>query len=193
MASEEATRGAVGLPRSVPAEGGGGAAAAGDAAAEPLALADGWEDWPEEVWAEFRRGPEPLTWNRAQRIAGRVCREGSLRYGRESSNRFKKFEEVMSDGFGPAWRIRAQREEVFAKRRLELRKAEAEAALKRSLELRPIPLAEGLHRRRRSNGSPPPLPVPRPAWQSCPGLQPRGRACTTTIRTALSALLCGKA
>jgi hypothetical protein len=107
-------------------------------------LSDGWEDWPEEVWAEFRRGPEPLTWNRAQRIAGRVCREGSLRYGRESSNRFKKFEEVMSDGFGPAWRIRAQREEVFAKRRLELRKAEAEAALEEELGVTSDPAGGGL-------------------------------------------------
>ena len=144
MASEEATRGATGLPRAVPAEGGGGAAAASGAAAEPLALADGWEDWPEEVWAEFRRGPEPLTWNRAQRIAGRVCREGGLRYGRESSNRFRKFEEVMSDGFGPAWRIRAQREEVFAKRRLELRKAEAEAALEEELGVTSDPAFGGL-------------------------------------------------
>ena len=49
MASEEATRGATGLPRAVPAEGGGGAAAASGAAAEPLAFAEGWEDWPEEA------------------------------------------------------------------------------------------------------------------------------------------------
>ncbi len=50
MASEEeATRGATGLPCAVPAEGGGGAAAASGAAAEPLALVDGWEDWPEKV------------------------------------------------------------------------------------------------------------------------------------------------
>ena len=83
MSTEEAARGAVGLPRGGPEESEGGPAAASAAAAEPLALADGWEDWPEEVWAEFRRGAEPLTWNRAQRIAGRVCREGSLRYGRE--------------------------------------------------------------------------------------------------------------
>ena len=129
MSTEEAARGAVGLPRGGPEESEGGPAAASAAAAEPLALADGWEDWPEEVWAEFRRGAEPLTWNRAQRIAGRVCREGSLRYGRESSERFKKFELAMSEAFGPGWRIRAQREEVFAKRRLELRKAETEAAL----------------------------------------------------------------
>ena len=129
MSTEEAARGAVGLPRGGPEESEGGPAAAAAAAAEPLALADGWEDWPEEVWAEFRRGAEPLTWNRAQRIAGRVCREGSLRYGRESSERFKKFELVMSEAFGPGWRIRVQREEVFAKRRLELRRAETEAAL----------------------------------------------------------------
>ena len=133
MSIEDAARGAVGLPRGGPEEGEGGPAAAAAAAAEPLALADGWEDWPEEVWAEFRRGTEPLTWNRAQRIAGRVCREGRLRYGRESSERFRKFESVMLDGFGPGWRIRAQREEVFAKRRLELRKAEAEAALEEEL------------------------------------------------------------
>ena len=129
MSTEEVARGAVGLPRGGPEESEGGPAAASAAAAEPLALADGWEDWPEEVWAEFRRGAEPLTWNRAQRIAGRVCREGSLRYGRESSERFRKFELVMSEAFGPGWRIRAQREEVFAKRRLELRRAETEAAL----------------------------------------------------------------
>ena len=129
MSTEEAARGAVGLPRGGPEESEGGPAAASAAAAEPLALADGWEDWPEEVWAEFRRGAEPLTWNRAQRIAGRVCREGSLRYGRESSERFKKFELAMSEAFGPGWRIRAQREEVFAKRRLELRRTETEAAL----------------------------------------------------------------
>ena len=117
MSLEDVARGAVGLPRGGSEEGEGGPAAAAAAAAEPLALADGWEDWPEEVWAEFRRGTEPLTWNRAQRIAARVCREGSLRYGRESSDRFRKFETVMSEAFGPSWRIRAQREEVFAKRR----------------------------------------------------------------------------
>ena len=143
MALEEATRGAEGLPRALPTGRGGGAAAASGAAAEPLALADGWEDWPEEVWAEFRRGTEPLTWNRAQRIAGRVCREGGLRYGRESSNRFKKFEETMSEAFGPAWRIRAQREEIFAKRRLELRRAEAEAALEEELGVTSDPAVGG--------------------------------------------------
>ena len=56
MSTEEAARGAVGLPRGGPEESEGGPAAASAAAAEPLALADGWEDWPEEVWAEFRRG-----------------------------------------------------------------------------------------------------------------------------------------
>ena len=88
MASEEATRGAVGLPRAVPAEGGGGAAAAGGAAAEPLALADGWEDWPEEVWAEFRRGPEPVSSPVAKRLVVFVLvpteSTGCIGYGGES-------------------------------------------------------------------------------------------------------------
>ena len=56
MSTEEAARGAVGLPRGGPEESEGGPAAASAAAAEPLALAGGWEDWPEEVWAERGQG-----------------------------------------------------------------------------------------------------------------------------------------
>ena len=183
MSTEEAARGAVGLPRGGPEESEGGQPAAPAAAAEPLALAVGWEDWPEEVWAEFRRGAEPLTWNRAQRIAGRVCREGSLRYGRESSERFKKFELVMSEAFGPGWRIRAQREEVFAKRRLEL-EPKPRRLWRRNLGLRPTFQAEG------STWSP--RRVHQLASPSCLELQPRGRAWATTVRMAHSAPLRGK-
>ena len=137
MSIEDVAPGAVGLPHGGSEEGEGGPAAIAAAAAEPLALADGWEDWPEEVWAEFRRGTEPLTWNRAQRIAGRVCREGSLRYGRESSERFRKFESVMLDGFGPGWRIRA-------------RKAEAEAAKPETTDVRKAKLREEISSAKRN-------------------------------------------
>ncbi len=78
MATGEAECGATGLPLAALAEQGDGA------------VTDVWEDWPAQVWDECRSVTEPLSWNRVQRIAAIICRENRLRYGRESSARFKK-------------------------------------------------------------------------------------------------------
>ena len=75
-------------------------------------------------------------------------------------------------------------EKRFSQNRcLELRKAEAEAALEEQLGVTSDPAGGGLASEAAFDREP----------AAAAGAPPRGRACTTTIRTALSALLRGKA
>ena len=88
-----------------------------------------WQDWPEEVWVDIGGRTDPITWNMARAVASKKCRELRLPYGRESQVRFRKFEALTSERFGPGWRIAAQRQEIITRQRLELRRAEMEALL----------------------------------------------------------------
>ena len=122
------------------AEGGAPSALAvatrGRAAAVRPPAGDGeWQDWPDEVWAELEGREDPMTWNMAQTMASRKCRELRVPYGRESQGRARKFEALMSDRFGPGWRIAAQRQEILTRQRLELKRSEMEAQLEAEFDV----------------------------------------------------------
>ena len=123
------------------AEAGGSSALAvvpprGRAAGVRPPAADGeWQDWPDEVWADLEGREDPVTWNMAQTMASRKCRELRVPYGRESQGRARKFEALVSDRFGPGWRIAAQRHEILTRQRLELKRSEMEAQLEAEFDV----------------------------------------------------------
>ena len=94
-----------------------------------------WQDWPDEVWAEMEGREDPMTWNMAQTMASKKCRELRVPYGRESQGRARKFETVMSDRFGPGWRIAAQRHEILTRQRLEFKRSDMEAQLEAEFDV----------------------------------------------------------
>ena len=81
-----------------------------------MADAGDWADWPAAVWERIREQQQPLTWARAQRLTSQVCRETKTKYGRESAQRYAKFEQMMEDEFGPDWAVTARNQEELAKR-----------------------------------------------------------------------------